>query len=175
MQAVKDLVHEFRELKAAAEAHNLHADPDTDAGADTDPGGSGVEGKTSHSSGAVQDASTTVTTVTAAVPGKSSTTVTTTTSGGGGEGGGSGSSGSGSGGRPTRLSLTPLATVSPGTGSTTIHEWHGIPPPPPRNLPHGWTARYDEKEKKYAYAHGVTAQEQWDFPTDTGEWTIPSP
>lgn len=88
-----------------------------------------------------------------------------------------GSSSSGGGGRPARLNLKPLATSTGSAlaGSATIPEWHGIPPPPPRNLPHGWTARYDEKEKKYAYAHGVTAQEQWDFPADTSEWTVPFP
>ncbi|KAF8473193.1 hypothetical protein BDZ91DRAFT_779985 [Kalaharituber pfeilii] len=39
-----------------------------------------------------------------------------------------------------------------------------IPPPPPRDLPRGWTARYDEKEKKYAYSKGVRGEEQWQVP-----------
>ncbi|KAI5795317.1 hypothetical protein DFH27DRAFT_564261 [Peziza echinospora] len=42
-----------------------------------------------------------------------------------------------------------------------------LPPPPPRDLPHGWTARFDESTKKYAYSEGLTGKEQWDFPTDT--------
>lgn len=39
-----------------------------------------------------------------------------------------------------------------------------LPPPPPKNLPHGWTARYDKKESKFAYSHGVNSEkEQWDL------------
>lgn len=151
MQAVKDLVQDFRELKAAAEAHNLHADADAEPGASigAEPSGPQAEGKSSHGS----------------------VTTTSQSSSHGGDSSSSAPSGSGSGGggRPSRLSLKPLAISSATAGPATIPEWHGIPPPPPRNLPHGWTARYDEKEKKYAYAHGVTAQEQWDFPADTGE------
>ncbi|KAI5845585.1 hypothetical protein DFP73DRAFT_526145 [Morchella snyderi] len=42
-----------------------------------------------------------------------------------------------------------------------------IPPPPPKNLPHGWTARYDEKEGGFLYSKGVdTSSEQRDFPTE---------
>lgn len=55
------------------------------------------------------------------------------------------------------------------TSDATDPEHAHIPPPPPRDLPHGWTARYDEKEKKYAYSHGITAQEQWDFPLNTSK------
>lgn len=41
------------------------------------------------------------------------------------------------------------------------------PPPPPKNLPHGWTARYDEKEGRFLYSRGVDASsEQRDFPTE---------
>jgi len=38
-----------------------------------------------------------------------------------------------------------------------------FPPPPPRSLPHGWTARFDEKEGKFAYCMGVDGVEQWEF------------
>lgn len=39
-----------------------------------------------------------------------------------------------------------------------------LPPPPPKNLPHGWTARYDNKEGKFSYSHGVDSKnEQWNF------------
>ena len=57
--------------------------------------------------------------------------------------------------------------------SATASEHVHIPPPPPRDLPQGWTARYDEKEKKYAYSHGITAQEQWDFPVNTSKYWNP--
>lgn len=74
-----------------------------------------------------------------------------------------------------------LQSDSPPTGSSGAappqtavnNQAHGpvpLPPPPPRHLPHGWTARYDEQEKKYAYSHGVTAQEQWEFPANTSEY-----
>jgi len=48
-----------------------------------------------------------------------------------------------------------------------MHSEQHLPPPPPRSLPHGWTARFDEKEGKFAYCMGVDGVEQWEFPAET--------
>ncbi|CUS14922.1 unnamed protein product [Tuber aestivum] len=48
--------------------------------------------------------------------------------------------------------------------TTDMHDQQRFPPPPPKSLPHGWTARYDEKEGKFAYCMGVDGVEQWEFP-----------
>ncbi|PUU81698.1 hypothetical protein B9Z19DRAFT_1099539 [Tuber borchii] len=47
--------------------------------------------------------------------------------------------------------------------ASNMHSEQHLPPPPPRSLPHGWTARFDEKEGKFAYCMGVDGVEQWEF------------
>lgn len=47
--------------------------------------------------------------------------------------------------------------------ASNMHNEQHLPPPPPRSLPHGWTARFDEKEGKFAYCMGVDGVEQWEF------------
>ncbi|CAZ84429.1 unnamed protein product [Tuber melanosporum] len=47
--------------------------------------------------------------------------------------------------------------------ASNMHSEQHFPPPPPRSLPHGWTARFDEKEGKFAYCMGVDGVEQWEF------------
>ncbi|RPB05453.1 hypothetical protein L873DRAFT_1797809 [Choiromyces venosus 120613-1] len=49
--------------------------------------------------------------------------------------------------------------------ASNMHSEQHFPPPPPRSLPHGWTARFDEKEGKFAYCMGVDGVEQWEFRT----------
>ncbi|KAG0643969.1 hypothetical protein HOY80DRAFT_943090 [Tuber brumale] len=50
--------------------------------------------------------------------------------------------------------------------ASNMHSEQHLPPPPPRSLPHGWTARFDEKEGRFAYCMGVDGVEQWEFPAE---------
>ncbi|KAF3937869.1 hypothetical protein ABW19_dt0208100 [Dactylella cylindrospora] len=53
------------------------------------------------------------------------------------------------------------------SGRAAVPEGFAPPPPPPMALPHGWTARWDEKEQKFAYYQGTRSKsEQWDMPTE---------
>ncbi|PWW71999.1 hypothetical protein C7212DRAFT_354826 [Tuber magnatum] len=64
---------------------------------------------------------------------------------------------------------TKVAAQSHNVGSyhappaSDMHGEQHFPPPPPRSLPHGWTARFDEKEGKFAYCMGVDGVEQWEL------------
>ncbi|KAF3910374.1 hypothetical protein ABW20_dc0101055 [Dactylellina cionopaga] len=55
----------------------------------------------------------------------------------------------------------------PPTSKTAIPDGFAPPPPPPMALPQGWTARWDDKEKKFAYYQGTRSRtEQWELPTE---------
>ncbi|KAK6341601.1 hypothetical protein TWF696_008672 [Orbilia brochopaga] len=61
---------------------------------------------------------------------------------------------------------TPQFKKAP-SGKTAIPDNFAPPPPPPMTLPAGWTARWDEKEGKFAYYQGTRSRtEQWEMPTE---------
>ncbi|KAK6501217.1 hypothetical protein TWF481_009061 [Arthrobotrys musiformis] len=61
---------------------------------------------------------------------------------------------------------TPQFKKAP-SGKTAVPDNFAPPPPPPMSLPQGWTARWDDKEGKFAYYQGTRSRtEQWDMPTE---------
>ncbi|KAK6357955.1 hypothetical protein TWF730_007311 [Orbilia blumenaviensis] len=61
---------------------------------------------------------------------------------------------------------TPQFKKAP-SGKTAVPDNFAPPPPPPMSLPQGWTARWDDKEGKFAYYQGTRSRtEQWEMPTE---------
>lgn len=160
MKSFKNLIHDLREIKAAALSHNLSnyepeeptPKPKPDAGKLNDDK---KHGKQSSVSSVSSSKTKPVDTATAA-PSTSKVPAVTT---------------------PVTTSLVPTPgsevvsvgkqTPTPAPKPATLAEKKQYipPPPPPRGLPHGWTARFDEKEGKFAYSKGLAGKEQWTFPS----------